>query len=150
VEIRKIDDIDEIESIIRKATTCRIGLVDNDEPYVVPVCFGYERGALYFHGSLKGRKVDLIKKNGKICFEMEADVEVVKDEEPCDWAIKYRSVIGTGKAHIIETDEEKSHGLNVIMRQYAKGDFSFPKSKLDSVLVVKVDISRMSGKQLQD
>jgi len=66
VEIMKITDIDEMEGIIKEATCCRIGLVDNDEPYVVPVCFGYERDALYFHGALAGRKVDLIKKNNNI------------------------------------------------------------------------------------
>ena len=144
----KITDIAEIGRIIKKATRCRIGLVDNDEPYVVPVSFGYERNALYFHGALKGRKVELIKRNNKICFEIDTDVEVVKEgENPCDWTMKYRSVIGVGRAYILESDEEKAHGLRLIMRQYAEGDFSFPEEKLDSVLVVRVDITSITGKQ---
>jgi len=147
VEIREITDIDEIEEIIRKAICCRIGLVDNDEPYVVPVCFGYERSALYFHGALAGRKVELIRKNSKVCFEIDTDVEIVNVETPCDSVVKYRSVIGVGRAYILESDEEKSHGLNLIMRQYTKGDFSFPKSELDKTLVVKVDIKSVTGKQ---
>ena len=144
---REITDIEEIEKIIRKAMVCRIGLVDDDEPYVVPVCFGYERNALYFHSALEGRKVELIKKNNKICFEIDIDVEVVKAEEPCAWTMKYRSVIGVGKAYILGNDEEKSRGLRVIMRQYTEGEFSFPKSKPDSVLVVRVDIESIRGKQ---
>ena len=144
---KEITDINEIEGIIRKAVCCRIGLVDNDEPYVVPVCFGYERNTLYFHGALEGRKVELIKKNNKICFEIDTDVEVVKAEEPCDWNMKYRSVIGVGRAYILKNNEEKSYGLRLIMKQYTEGDFSFPKSALDSTLVVRVDISSITGKQ---
>ena len=144
---REITDINEIETIIKRATHCQIGLVDNDEPYVVPVNFGYERNALYFHGALEGRKVELIQKNNKVCFEMDTDVELVKSESSCDWAMKYRSVIGMGRAHILENDEEKLHGLRLIQRHYAEGDTSIPKSKLDSVMVVKIEITSITGKK---
>ncbi len=144
---KEIADINEIEKIIEKAIYCRIGLVDNDEPYVVPVCFGYERNALYFHSALEGRKVELIKKNNKICFEIDTDVELVKAAEPCNWAMRYRSVIGVGKAHILESDEEKSHGLRVIVRQYSEDDSAFPKETLDKVIVVRVDIESITGKK---
>ena len=93
-KITKTTDIDKIEEIIEKAHICRLGLVDNDEPYVIPVCFGYERGALYFHCTLKGRKVELIRKNNKVCFEMDIDVQLEKAEDPCDWVMKGKSVIG--------------------------------------------------------
>ena len=145
---KEITDTEEIERIIKRAISCRIGLVDNDEPYVVPVCFGYERNALYFHGALEGRRVELIKKNNKICFEIDTDVKVVRNEEPCKWAMKYRSVIGVGRAHILESDEEKSHGLRLIMRQYSGDKFNFSKLEVDSVLVVRVEIESITGKQL--
>ena len=144
----KITDIDEIEGIIKKALICRLGLVDNDEPYIIPVCFGYERGALYFHGSLKGRKVELIKKNNKVCFEMDIDAELEKSEDPCKWAMKGKSVVGVGRASILEDDGEKSHALRLIMGHYSEGDFSFPKPALDSVSVVRVDISSITGKKI--
>ena len=145
---RKITDIEEIEGIINKATVCHLGLVDGDEPYVVPVCFGYERNVLYFHGNLKGRKVELIKKNSKICFEMEIDVEVKRAEEACDWGIKYMSVIGVGRAYILEKEDEKSHALDLITKKYAGNALSFPKSEMDKTLVMRVDIESITGKQL--
>ena len=144
----KITDIDEIEGIIKKALICRLGLVDNDEPYIIPVCFGYERGALYFHGSLKGRKVELIKKNNKVCFEMDIDAELEKSEDPCKWTMKGKSVVGVGRASILEDDGEKSHALRLIMGHYSEGEFSFPKPALDSVSVVRVDISSITGKKI--
>jgi uncharacterized protein len=35
---------EEIEALIEEAMVCRIGLCNRDEPYVIPVCFGYEPG----------------------------------------------------------------------------------------------------------
>ena len=145
---KEITDIDEIERIIRRAICCRIGLVDNDEPYVVPVSFGYERNALYFHGASEGHKIELIKKNNKVCFEIDTDVAVVKAEKPCQWTMRYRSVIGMGRAHILESAKEKAHGLELLMRHYTEGDFSFPKSEPGSVLVVRIDIENITGKKL--
>ena len=145
---RKITDINEIEGIIGKAGVCHLGLVDGDEPYVVPVSFGYERGALYFHGNLTGRKVELIQKNNRVCFEMEVDVEVKKADKACDWGIKYLSVIGVGRAYILENDEQKSHALGLITKRYTGSVLGFPKSEMDKTLVVKIDIESITGKQL--
>ena len=147
-KITKITDIGRIEEVIKKASICRLGLVDGDEPYVIPVCFGYERGALYFHGNLKGRKVEVIKKNNKVCFEIDMDIELEKSEDPCDWVMKGKSVIGTGKSTILEDDQEKIHALKMIMQHYSKGDFKFSESALASVLVARIDISSIAGKQI--
>jgi len=144
---KEIIDINEIERIIKKATYCRIGLVDDDEPYIIPICFGYEGNALYFHGALEGRKVELIKKNNKICFEIDTDVELTKAEGPCNFAMRYRSVIGVGKACFLESDEEKSHGLGVIVGHYTEGDFTFPKETLDKIVVVRIDIESITGRK---
>ena len=145
---RKITDINEIEGIIGKAGVCHLGLVDGNEPYVVPVSFGYERGALYFHGNLTGRKIELITKNNRVCFEMEVDVTVKEADKACDWGIRYMSVIGVGRAYILENDEQKSHALNLITERYTGSVLGFPKSEMDKTLVVKIDIESMTGKQL--
>ncbi len=142
----EITDLREIEQIIRKTKVCHLGLVDNDEPYVVPVNFGYEQNALYFHSALEGRKVALIKKNNKVCFEIDTDVEIGKtDRSNC--SVRYKSVIGTGRAYILENNEEKTRGLKSIMRQCAGGEYSFSEERLDTLLVIKIDIESITGKQ---
>lgn len=143
---KEIIDSGEIEEVIKKAIVCRLGLVDRDEAYIVPVNFGYERNAIYFHSALEGRKIELIKKNNKVCFEIDTDVGVEKtDRSNC--SVTYRSVIGTGRAYILETDEEKLRGLKVIMRQCAGGEYAFSEERLDSVLVVEIKIESITGKQ---
>ena len=145
---REITDIGEIEKVIKKAQVCHLGLVDGDDPYVVPVFFGYEKNAFYFHCASEGRKIDLLKRNNKVCFEIDTDVEILGKEQACGFTAKYRSVIGVGRARILDNDNEKIHGLNVLMKQYAEGEFSFPKEKLDRALVVRIDIESITGKQL--
>jgi len=144
---KEINDIKEIEEVLQAAICCHIGLVDRDEPYVVPVNFGYKDKALYFHGACEGRKISLIKKNNKVCFELETDIEMMRDEEPCQWSMKYRSVIGRGRAHILEDDKAKTNGLRVIAGHYTQGEFTFPKVSLDKTAVVRIDIENMFGKK---
>ncbi len=143
---KEIIDSEEIEAVIRKATVCRLALVDRDESYIVPVNFGYERNAIYFHSALEGRKVELIKRNSKVCFEIDTDV-AIEETDKSNCSVKYRSVIGRGRACILESNEEKLHGLKAIMRQCTGGEYSFSEERLDSVLVVEIKIENVTGKQ---
>ena len=144
---KEITDTAEIEQIIKQARICRLGLVDGSEPYVVPVCFGYEKNAFYFHCAPEGRKIELIKKNSQVCVEIDADVEVSGAEKPCGWSTKYRSVIGVGRAHILEDEEDKIHGLVVIMWQFGEKKPNIEFEKTDRTAVVRIDIENITGKK---
>ena len=84
---KEITDIKSIEKIIKKAKVCRLALSLNDTPYIVPICFGYRAETIYFHSAKKGKKIDIIKKNNKVCFEFDIDHELVKSENACKWPI---------------------------------------------------------------
>ena len=58
---REITELSDIEAVIRKSLFCRLGLSDDNWPYVVPLCFGYEDRRVYVHGSLEGRKTDILQ-----------------------------------------------------------------------------------------
>jgi nitroimidazol reductase NimA-like FMN-containing flavoprotein (pyridoxamine 5'-phosphate oxidase superfamily) len=122
-------------------------LSDNNSPYIVPLCFGYKDKVLYFHGSQKGKKIDIIKKNQKVCFEFDTNTEIVKADNACHWTMKYRSVIGFGKAVLLEDTEEKRKAFNIIMSQYSDGTFEYNDSILKKTFVIKVEIESMTGKQ---
>lgn len=143
---REITDPEKIKAIIKKSTVCRLGLVDDGEAYIVPVNFGYEDDCLYFHSALKGHKVDLLKKNNRICFEIEGDYIIDKNGNTgCD--VRYQSVIGKGFARIVEDNDEKVRGIKSIMRQCTGGEFHFPLDRLSTVMVVRVEIDSMTCKQ---
>ena len=136
-----------IEAIIRKASVCRLGMLDGDAPYIVPLCFGYRDDTLYFHGSIKGRKYKLIQKHPKVCFEFDILAEPISALDPCDWDMRYQSVVGFGRACLVESVEEKRRALKIITAQYAKGPYSFTEPKLKATMVIKVTIDTMTGKQ---
>ena len=136
-----------IEAIIHNATVCRLAMLDGDTPYVVPLCFGYRDNTLYFHGSLKSRKYDMIQRHPKVCFEFDILAEPISAPDPCDWDMRYQSVVGSGKASMVEKTEEKRHALEIITAQYAKGPHAFTEKKLNATAVIKVAIGTITGKQ---
>jgi nitroimidazol reductase NimA-like FMN-containing flavoprotein (pyridoxamine 5'-phosphate oxidase superfamily) len=141
-----ITDKNEIVEILLKAKFMRIALTDGDTPYVVPITFGYKNNVIYFHSSPKGMKMDMLKKNNKVCFEVEIDTEIIAAETPCKYEVRYRSIIGFGHAHILEDEREKSEGLDSLMEHYAKGPFTYDLKDIKRACVVRIDIDSMTGK----
>ena len=145
---KEITDKSEIESIIRKSLVCRLGILDEGLPYIVPLCFGYDNGALFFHSAKEGRKIEILKKNNQVCFEFDIAAEVQPGgRKACAWGMRYRSVIGFGKALFIEDPDERRKALDVIMRQYADGDFEYSEKSFEKALVIKVEIESITGKK---
>jgi nitroimidazol reductase NimA-like FMN-containing flavoprotein (pyridoxamine 5'-phosphate oxidase superfamily) len=144
---REITDRASIEAILRRATVCRIGLIGKDGPYVLPMSFGYEAGYLYVHSAREGRKLDLLRADPRVGFEVDLDLEVVKGKTPCEWALRYRSVVGLGRATLVEGREEKRRGLEVILRQHGADPGGLSEPSLDGVALIRIEIQEMTGKQ---
>jgi len=146
---KEIRDKAEIESIIREAIVCRLAMSDNDVPYIVPMNFGYADDTLYFHSALKGRKIDILRRNNRVCFEFDTDGEIERGEKACDWGIHYKSVIGFGTASLVEDPDAKRQALDIIMSQYANGKetFQYPDTKLKGTAIIRVEIDGMTGKR---
>jgi nitroimidazol reductase NimA-like FMN-containing flavoprotein (pyridoxamine 5'-phosphate oxidase superfamily) len=145
---REIRDRCEIESIINQAQVCRIGLSDGNIPYIVPMNFGYQNKYLYFHCAAEGKKLDIIRQNNNICFEIDIDVQIVQSaERVCKWGTKYCSIIGFGKAFIIENWQEKSTALNIITQHYGAKPFSFSEKEVERLSIIKIEIASMTGKK---
>ena len=147
---KEITDKSEIEAIICQSLVCRLAMADGDRPYVVPLCFGYKDNTLYFHSAGEGQKIQILKRNNRICFEFDGNLEVRAGKGACDWGMQYRSVIGFGSASFIEDDDEKRRALDVIMAQYADGPFEYSEKNFKKALVIKVEIESMTGKKSKE
>ncbi len=143
---REIKDKSALEQLLLQSTICRLGLYDGDWPYVVPVNMGYDHGRVYFHSSLKGKKMDILRTNPRVCFEVDCDVEVVTGERPCDYTTRYKSVIGFGTAVFVEDEAEKLEALRIIMRRHAGPVEGFRPEVLPRTAVVRIDIESVTGK----
>jgi nitroimidazol reductase NimA-like FMN-containing flavoprotein (pyridoxamine 5'-phosphate oxidase superfamily) len=144
---REIRDKAEIERIIQKALVCRVGLSDGDSPYMVPVCFGFKDDTLYFHSAQEGKKIEILRKNNKVCFEMDIDTTLIEGKKGCDWGIQYSSVIGFGTASFVEDIEEKKKALHVLLEHYSDKSYEFPEPCLGQVAVIKIRVESMTGKR---
>ncbi|MCK5695637.1 MAG: pyridoxamine 5'-phosphate oxidase family protein, partial [Desulfobacula sp.] len=110
---KEISDIKEIEKILQESNVCRLAMVDGDKPYLVPLNFGYCDGCLFFHSAKQGRKIDLIQKNLNVCFEVDQFIKFKKAKLACKWGLEYKSVIGSGRAQLLDNLEEKIEALNI-------------------------------------
>jgi nitroimidazol reductase NimA-like FMN-containing flavoprotein (pyridoxamine 5'-phosphate oxidase superfamily) len=145
---REITAPEVIKKILTESHICRLALMDTDEPYIVPLNFGYEDPFLYFHSAPAGRKIDILKKNNRVCFEIESQVSVTEGPEACDYTTQYRSVIGYGKVELISDPVAIRAGLDVIMRQHGReGKNSYKDQYMGHMLVLRMQIERLSCKQ---
>lgn len=143
----EITDKKAIEDIILSSTVCKLAMADENRPYIVPLCFGLKDNTLYFHSAPEGKKIDILKKNPSVCFEFEIFTQVIKSATACGWGMKYRSVIGFGKAGFVFDEDLKRKAFDIIMHQYADGAFSYEEALLNATIIIKVDIQHMTGKQ---
>jgi len=145
---KEIKDKKEIELIINKANVCRIALSDNNMPYIVPVNFGYKDNCLYIHSATEGKKIEIIKKNNDICFEIDIAHEILQGKSACHTTMKYYSVIGYGKAYLIDDSEEKIKALNIIIEHYLPEiPHEYSEKFLKKIVIIKVEIDNMTGKK---
>jgi len=144
---KEITDKKAIEDIIARSKVCKVAMCENNMPYIAPLCFGFKNDALYFHSAPKGKKIEILKNNPNVCFEFDILTQVVKSATACKWGMKYQSVIGFGKAGFITEDDLKRQALDIMMNQYADGPFEYEDALVKSIVIIKVDIHSMTGKQ---
>lgn len=144
---KQITDAGALEAIIRQSTVCRLAMCEGDQPYIVPLSFGYRDRTLYFHSAPAGEKIRLLRGNDRVCFAFDLDNRIVKGDTVCGWSVAYRSVIGTGRAFFIDNPVAKREALEIIVAQYGGDGSRIPRAEVDATLVFAVAIETLTGKQ---
>jgi len=107
----QVTDPHQIQAILDTAKVLHLGLAVDNEPYVVPLNYGYTmedgRLTLYLHGANQGKKLDMIRTNPRVFFELDCDRVPFEGQVPCQYGMVYSSVMGRGTAQIVEDVEEK-------------------------------------------
>lgn len=148
---RMVTEIEAKLDIIRGCRICRLGLLDEEGIYVVPMNFGfsYENGVLklYFHCAPEGRKMDAIKRHPQVGFEMDGEGKLIPGEKACAYGYQFQSIIGSGTAALVTEPEEKKKALQYLMQQQTGRAFSFSDAEAASVTVFRVTAKEFSGKR---
>ncbi len=149
---REVTDAAMIESIMKEAQICRLGLLDSEGVYIVPLNYGYERNdsgyVLYFHGAQEGRKMDILRRGDKVSFEIDTGYELITSGTACGYTAKFKSIMGSGRVRIAESNDEKSHMLDIVMTQCTeKKEWSYSEAMLREVCCFSITVESLSCKE---
>ena len=146
----QITDENQIRSILDAGKVLHLGLCVDNEPYVVPMNYGYtfEDGKLvfYLHGALRGKKLDMIRANPRVFVELDCDRMPFEGEKPCQYGLSYSSLMGRGTARIIEDVEEKMQAMTALMKTQTQKDFTFNEKLVSIVTVIRIDVEEFTAK----
>jgi len=146
---REVTDKNEILHILDESKIVHVGLSDEDEPYIVPMNYGYTMDdglTVYLHSATKGYKLDLIRKNPNVFLEMECDLTPIEGKLACQYGMAYRCLMAKGMAEIVEDVEEKKQALSILMKTQTGKEFEFTDKLVSIVSVIKVNISEYTAK----
>lgn len=145
-----VTDMNEIVKILDNSKVVHVGMIDGDEPYVVPMNYGYtlEDGklTLWLHCAKRGRKLDVLRANNKVFFEMECGIQPFEGDIACRYGISYSSIMGRGTAEIVEDVEIKKAALTYLMKTQTGMDFEFEDKMASIVSIIKIDTVEFTAK----
>ena len=147
---KQITDGEKIREILDKGKVLHLGLAVDNEPYVVPMNYGYtwENGKLviYLHSAVRGKKLDMLTANPKVFFEVDCDLQPFDGVKPCQYGLAYSSVMGKGVATLVEDVEEKKAAMTVLMKTQTGKDFVFNDEWVSIVAVIRIDVESFTAK----
>ena len=152
----EIKSKEKIIEFLSSQQTGRISSIDeNGYPQIIPMNFVFINDVVYMHSHIKGEKLENIKRNQKVGFEVDKSLEFLPSyfSDPTDASLAdtlYISVIIKGNASIVLDREEKTIALNGLMKKYQpEGGYEPIKPEmdvLDEVVVIKIVPESLRGK----
>ncbi|MCD7840520.1 MAG: pyridoxamine 5'-phosphate oxidase family protein [Erysipelotrichaceae bacterium] len=148
---REVTDFNTIINIINQCDIIRLGLTDDDYPYIVPVNFAYtvknNQICFYIHGAMAGRKYELMNKNKKCSFEMDIPLlmELIPDKK--DITMRYLSVMGTATIEFIKESQKQQVMEDIILNRYdSTRNFDYNKNALPRTMIAKLIVIDITAK----
>jgi hypothetical protein len=152
----EIKSKEKIIEFLSSQQTGRISSIDeNGFPQIIPMNFVFINDAVYIHSHIRGEKLDNIRRNQKVGFEVDKSLEFLPSyfSDPTDASLAdtlYISVVIKGNASIVSNKEEKTNALNGLMKKYQpEGRYEPIKPDMDvlkEVEVIKIIPESLRGK----
>ena len=138
-----------MEALLERVLVGHLGLCVDGEPYVVPIGFVYHDGRIYFHSYPRGRKIEAMRCNPRVCFQVEEVGRLLPGATPCKFSVEYRSVIIYGRVRFLEEAEERLKALRMLLRKYGASEAAETLSEemLGDVLVGEITVEEMTGRR---
>lgn len=147
----EITDREKIEALLGRARVGRLATIGGDGyPYITPLNFVWWNESIYFHSAREGEKIDNIRKNNRVCFEIDIPLSYLgvgfdRNRPTCHVHQFYHSLIIRGRAEFVDDIEEKVASLNALVSVHEEGGSFTPLQEdtrevgLCTVIAVRVD-----------
>ena len=145
---KSIPEREIFDKIIHESLICHLACCLDGQPYVIPISFGYDGKTVYFHTARAGKKNKIFLENPRVCLAFETEIKLIPDEEnACDWAFDFQSVIATGEIKEISDPALKNTGLNQIMLHYSGKEWEMPEREISKTKIWGVELKNVTGKR---
>ncbi|HLQ40971.1 MAG TPA: pyridoxamine 5'-phosphate oxidase family protein [Tetragenococcus sp.] len=150
---RQVKDPNQLAAFLNSCQVIRIAFKGGDYPYIVPMNFAYNlnEGKLIFytHGAKTGKKLAELEACEKVAVELDGNHQLLTGPNRRYPSFAYQSIIGFGKAELIDDPDEKSHALELIMAHAAPGISyeEFPISVLEKTALLKIELDSYTMKE---
>ncbi|MBM4279000.1 MAG: pyridoxamine 5'-phosphate oxidase family protein [Deltaproteobacteria bacterium] len=148
---REIKDKKTVTAILEQSPVGRIATVNlKGFPIIKPVNFLYWDGKIYIHSSTKGEKIRDIRRESRVCFEVDEPIAYAPASGPaCVAGYYYRSIIIKGKANLLDKSGEKLKILERLMEKYQPegGYEAIPEEALKKTAIIEISIREITGKE---
>ena len=152
----EIKSKEKIIEFLSSQQTGRISSIDeNGYPQIIPMNFVFINDAVYMHSHIRGEKLDNIRRNKKVGFEVDKSLEFLPSyfSDPTDASLAdtlYISVVIKGNGSIVSDKEEKTTALNGLIKKYQpEGGYEPIKPEMEvlkEVEVIKIVPESLRGK----
>lgn len=144
-------DRQQIDSLLDRAEVASLATINADgTPYVTPVHFLYQEGAVYVHGLPAGQKIGNIKANPAVCLTVYEMKGLLLDSagNPCDTNTSYQSVIIQGTASLLTDVGDKKTVLEGLVKKYTPSlsDRALSENMIKGTAVLKIQADATTGK----
>ncbi|XPV69379.1 MAG: pyridoxamine 5'-phosphate oxidase family protein [Halarcobacter sp.] len=157
-QIFEITNKEIINEVLNNAEYGTLALCDNNKPYSLPINFVEYNDEIYFHGSKKGRKMDILKNNQFASFSVVESYSMIQsyfssnDGLACPATHFFKSIIIDGEIKFIENYDEKVQALSELMKKLQKegkykplSDEVYQKS-IDATTIYKLVPNKIKAK----
>ena len=144
-----------IREFILRAPMGTMATVHEGQPFLVTRNFAYdpEAHAIYMHGAKKGRTIENVATNPRVCFNVSEMGRLLPDERAMEFGVEFAGVIAFGHIHLVTDTAEAKHGLQLLCDKYfphLKPDVDYEtttETDLKVTAVFRIDIDSWSGKE---
>lgn len=146
----QLDDKAQMEAVLRSESVGHLAMAADGEVYLVPLNYAYDEGRILFHCALKGRKLDMLRAEPNVCFEVCRQDGPPRDHQGQKCDPPFVSVICWGAARVIEDLAERQEILTAFQARYSTPEQTFgpiTPERAQACGAVVITVTRMTGRQ---